>query len=79
LQGTRPRIEALFHIHYQPGTNITPDKELTSWRRRWERWLPHPEQTVAVLVPEIAGLQLTELLASADPLRRTAAQHHGDS
>lgn len=64
LQGNPAPEEALIHIHYRPGINISPEKELEMVAESLSKWLPdHPDKTVAVLVPENSrGFKLTELL-----------------
>jgi DNA helicase-2/ATP-dependent DNA helicase PcrA len=64
LQGNPPPEESLIHIHYKPGVNISPEKELEMVAESLAKWLPeHPERTVAVLVPENSrGFKLAELL-----------------
>ncbi len=64
LQGNPSLDESAIHIHYKPGENISPDKELELVVRSLERWLPeHPDKTVAVLVPENSrGFKLAEML-----------------
>jgi DNA helicase-2/ATP-dependent DNA helicase PcrA len=63
-QGNPSLDESAIYIHYKPGENISPDRELELVVRSLERWLPeHPDKTVAVLVPENSrGFKLTELL-----------------
>ncbi|HLY25170.1 MAG TPA: ATP-dependent helicase, partial [Aggregatilineales bacterium] len=64
LQGNPLPDEALIHIHYKPGETISPDKELELVASSLTRWLPeHPDDTVAVLVPENSrGFKLAEHL-----------------
>src|SRR5262249_24514683 len=64
LQGNPSAAEGTVHIHYQPGTTVTPDKELELVVSSLQRWMPeNPDKTVAVLVPENSrGFKLTELL-----------------
>ena len=63
-QPNPPDEESRIYIHYQPGTTISPEKELDIVASSLQRWLPdHPDQTVAVLVPENSrGFKLAELL-----------------
>jgi DNA helicase-2/ATP-dependent DNA helicase PcrA len=51
-------------VYYEPGSDISPDRELDLVARSLERWLPeNPDKTVAVLVPENnRGFKLSELL-----------------
>jgi DNA helicase-2/ATP-dependent DNA helicase PcrA len=55
---------AQIHIHYQPGMNISPEKEREIVAASIAKWLPdNPDKTVAVLVPENStGFKLSELL-----------------
>ncbi len=55
---------ALIHIQYKPGVTVSSEEELKFIASSLERWLPdHPDQTVAVLVPENErGFRLVELL-----------------
>ncbi len=64
LQGNPGFEETVLHIHYQPGANISPEKERDLVVNSLERWLPdHPGETVAVLVPENStGFKLAEAL-----------------
>jgi DNA helicase-2/ATP-dependent DNA helicase PcrA len=64
LQPNPLASEALIHIQYQPGVTLSPEKEREMVVQSLERWLSeHPEDTVAVLVPENSGgFKLSELL-----------------
>src|SRR5258706_7541443 len=56
LQANPAATEALIHIQYQPGVNLSPKKEREMVIQSLERWLSeHPEDTVGVLVPENSG------------------------
>jgi DNA helicase-2/ATP-dependent DNA helicase PcrA len=63
-QPNPPAEESRIYIHYQPGTTISPEKELDIVASSLQKWLPdHPERSVAVLVPENSrGFKLAELL-----------------
>jgi len=56
--------ESFIHLHYKPGENVSPEKELELVVNSLARWLPdHPDDTVAVLVPENSrGFKLSEML-----------------
>lgn len=66
LQGNPPASDALIHIHYTPGQTVTSDDELKFVVESLANWLPdHPDQTVAVLVPDNArGFRFVEQLRS---------------
>ncbi len=68
LQGNPPTDGASIYIHYKPGANVSPEKERELIVNSLERWLPeHPDQTVAVLVPENStGFKLSEMLRARD-------------
>ncbi len=77
----------VLHIDWEPGRNITPDKEIERLVGSLEKWLPdHPDWTVAVLVPENRrgfnvvealrerGIAYEELLRSTSATRDAAQQ-----
>lgn len=79
--------DGLIYIDWEPGKNVTPEKELERVVTSLERWLPtHPDWTVAVLVPENSrgfkvaealrarGIMYEELLRSTSATRDVAAQ-----
>ncbi|MHB8627933.1 MAG: ATP-dependent helicase [Aggregatilineales bacterium] len=64
LQGNPPAAESTLHLHYTPGQTVTTDDELKFVVDSLAHWLPdHPDQTVAVLVPDNArGFRFVEQL-----------------
>ncbi len=64
LQGNPPAADSLIRIQYTPGHTITTDDELKFVADSLAHWLPdHPDQTVAVLVPDNArGFRFVEQL-----------------
>jgi DNA helicase-2/ATP-dependent DNA helicase PcrA len=82
-----PADEAKIYIAYEPGKEPDTDAELTQVVGSLRRWLPaHPEETVAVLVPENErgfrfverfrqeGIPYEELLSSTTTTRAAAEQ-----
>ncbi|MBX3084634.1 MAG: ATP-dependent helicase [Anaerolineae bacterium] len=64
VQANPPAEEAVVTVYYEPGKEISPDRELDLVARSLEKWLPNnPDKTCAVLVPDNnRGFKLTELL-----------------
>mgnify|MGYP005850387273 CR=1 FL=1 len=75
------------YLDWEEGKNITPDEEIRRVVASLERWLPdHPDQTVAVLVPENSrgfkvaealkerGIRYEELLRSTSATRDAASR-----
>jgi DNA helicase-2/ATP-dependent DNA helicase PcrA len=64
LQGNPASNDSLLYAHYIPGQVVTTEDELKFVAESLARWLPdHPDQTVAVLVPDnLRGFRFVEAL-----------------